>query len=76
MVVGLREHHRLRAVESNRRELLLRLDGMVGESTLVMLVSVVLGLDELVENTTLVTVLRFMGAHHEMIGFLHIHSFG
>ena len=76
LVVGLREHDGLRTVEGDRGQLLLRFDGVVGVGTLVVLVTVVLSLDELVENTTLVTMLRFRGAHHKMIGLLHIHSFG
>ena len=47
---------------------------MVGVGTLVMLVSVVLSLDEFVENTTLMTMLGLSSTHHEMIGLLHIHT--
>ena len=74
-MVSLWKHDRLRAVKRDGRQLILLIERLVGVGALMVVVRVVvLSLDEFVENTTLMTMLRLSGTHHEMIGLLHIHT--
>ena len=78
LVVGLRQHHRLRPVQGNGSQLIVLIHRLVVSvgALVVLMRMVVVSFDELVEHSILVTMLRLSWAHHEMVGLLHVHSLG
>ena len=77
LVVILWKHDGLRTVKGDLCHLVFLFHSVMSVSSLSVVVSmVVFSLDELVENTTLVAMLSLVGSNHEMIRFLHVHTFG